>query len=92
MCIWLFCTVDLPYFLLIFLVRGKTVHIHEYLNDCLNTFKKKENLSSISYLTKDYHIYPDFYGNRSPLADPTLKGMVSIMYLFYNHNQSNYVI
>ncbi|XP_022290049.2 FGGY carbohydrate kinase domain-containing protein-like [Crassostrea virginica] len=54
---------------------GKTVHIHEYLNDCLNTFKKKENLSSISYLTKDYHIYPDFYGNRSPLADPTLKGM-----------------
>jgi FGGY-family pentulose kinase len=28
-------------------------------------------------LTRNVHIYPDFHGNRSPLADPTLRGMVS---------------
>ncbi|XP_028412955.1 FGGY carbohydrate kinase domain-containing protein-like [Dendronephthya gigantea] len=28
-------------------------------------------------LTNDYHVYPDFHGNRSPIADPTLKGMVT---------------
>jgi len=27
-------------------------------------------------LTKDFHLWPDFHGNRSPIADPTLKGMV----------------
>jgi len=28
-------------------------------------------------LTEDFHVYPDFHGNRSPHADPTLRGMVS---------------
>jgi FGGY-family pentulose kinase len=28
-------------------------------------------------LTRGIHVYPDFHGNRSPLADPTLRGMVS---------------
>ena len=28
-------------------------------------------------LTADLHVFPDFHGNRSPLADPTLRGMVS---------------
>jgi FGGY-family pentulose kinase len=27
-------------------------------------------------LTRDIHIYPDFHGNRSPLADPNLRGMI----------------
>jgi ribulose kinase len=31
----------------------------------------------IATLTSDLHIWPDFHGNRSPLANPTLKGMVS---------------
>ncbi|HYO94532.1 MAG TPA: FGGY-family carbohydrate kinase [Polyangiaceae bacterium] len=28
-------------------------------------------------LTRELHVLPDFHGNRSPLADPTLRGMVS---------------
>jgi len=27
-------------------------------------------------LTKDLHVYPDFHGNRSPLANPDMKGMI----------------
>ncbi|HET9146879.1 MAG TPA: FGGY-family carbohydrate kinase, partial [Acetobacteraceae bacterium] len=28
-------------------------------------------------LTAELHVLPDFHGNRSPLADPTLRGMIS---------------
>ncbi len=28
-------------------------------------------------VTRGLHLYPDFHGNRSPVADPTLRGMVS---------------
>lgn len=31
----------------------------------------------MGFLTVDLHVWPDFHGNRSPLADVTLKGMVS---------------
>lgn len=30
----------------------------------------------LSTLAKDIHVWPDFHGNRSPLADPNIKGMV----------------
>lgn len=33
--------------------------------------------SDVSLLTKDFHVWPDFHGNRSPLADPTMKGMIT---------------
>lgn len=40
-----------------------------------------EDFSSVSLLTKNYHVYPDFHGNRSPIANPELKGMVkNILY------------
>ncbi|CAB3982997.1 FGGY carbohydrate kinase domain-containing isoform X1 [Paramuricea clavata] len=35
-----------------------------------------QGLEHYALLTKAYHVYPDFHGNRSPIADPTLKGMV----------------
>lgn len=34
----------------------------------------------ICFLTKELHVWPDFHGNRSPIADPNLRGMVSIKY------------
>ncbi|KAH8918811.1 Pentulose kinase [Atractiella rhizophila] len=32
--------------------------------------------SFLTELTKEYHIYPDLHGNRSPLADPSMRGML----------------
>lgn len=37
---------------------------------------KEASLEYVDLLAKDIHILPDFHGNRSPLADPDMKGMV----------------
>ena len=41
----------------------------------------KENGSALSrsfnpFRDQDLHIWPDFHGNRSPLSNPSLKGMI----------------
>ncbi|XP_037683012.1 FGGY carbohydrate kinase domain-containing protein isoform X1 [Choloepus didactylus] len=48
--------------------------VYEYLNNHLDLIKKAQ---SVGFLTVDLHVWPDFHGNRSPLADLTLKGMVT---------------
>ena len=50
--------------------------IPEELHDILKRLAEKKHFASINQLTKDIHLWPDFHGNRSPLADPNLKGMV----------------
>ncbi|KAG8234163.1 hypothetical protein J437_LFUL014953 [Ladona fulva] len=52
-------------------------HIQEYLNDLLNKLAEEKSLSNCAELTADFHIWPDFHGNRSPLADPSLLGIIS---------------
>lgn len=47
--------------------------IYAYLNGHLDLIKKS---LPVGFLTVDLHVWPDFHGNRSPLADLTLKGMV----------------
>ncbi|XP_055007766.1 FGGY carbohydrate kinase domain-containing protein isoform X2 [Boleophthalmus pectinirostris] len=48
-------------------------NIYSYLNNHLNTMN--DPTSPVDLLTSSLHVWPDFHGNRSPLADPTLKGM-----------------
>lgn len=48
---------------------------YELLNCRLD--KLAECLRFPAELTRAFHVYPDFHGNRSPLADPTLRGMIS---------------
>ncbi|XP_062582130.1 FGGY carbohydrate kinase domain-containing protein-like [Saccostrea cucullata] len=62
----------------------RDVHIHDCLNNCLNTYMQQDTVPFVSHLARDYHVYPDFHGNRSPLADPTLKGMICGMSLSMN--------
>ncbi|KAJ4439229.1 hypothetical protein ANN_07349 [Periplaneta americana] len=55
---------------------GKDVHIQQYLHNLLVDMAQKQGLESISELTSSIHVWPDFHGNRSPLADSSLLGMV----------------
>ncbi|XP_017475035.1 PREDICTED: FGGY carbohydrate kinase domain-containing protein [Rhagoletis zephyria] len=56
---------------------GKNEHIYTYLNNLLEKMAKERKYEDICYLTKDLHVWPDFHGNRSPIADPNLRGMIS---------------
>lgn len=53
-------------------------HITQYLNNLLYEMSKRQKLDNIDELTNEIHIWPDFHGNRSPVADPNLRGMVRI--------------
>ena len=54
--------------------KGQT--IYELLNARLDALAKAERLAHPAELTRELHIQPDFHGNRSPRADPTLKGAI----------------
>nr|XP_023674589.1 FGGY carbohydrate kinase domain-containing protein isoform X1 [Paramormyrops kingsleyae] len=48
--------------------------VYSYLNKHLETMAGGSG--RLAHLSTNLHIWPDFHGNRSPLADPTLRGMV----------------
>ena len=58
------------------MVDEKNDHLYDLLNEILFELAKDRNLDYIDVLTKDFHIYPDFHGNRSPLADPSFSGVL----------------
>ncbi|WVQ83318.1 hypothetical protein IAT38_005457 [Cryptococcus sp. DSM 104549] len=49
----------------------------ELLGDRLEEMMKEKSAETLTHLTKDLHFYPDLHGNRSPLADPRMKGMIT---------------
>ncbi|XP_066537242.1 FGGY carbohydrate kinase domain-containing protein [Hoplias malabaricus] len=49
-------------------------HVYSFLNHYLNDMRKDQK--HLDQLTSGLHVWPDFHGNRSPLADQSLKGMV----------------
>uniref|UniRef100_A0A1Q3FKT1 FGGY carbohydrate kinase domain-containing protein n=1 Tax=Culex tarsalis TaxID=7177 RepID=A0A1Q3FKT1_CULTA len=57
--------------------HGSNGKIYGFLNDCLRDLADRKGMQSVHRLTTSLHIWPDFHGNRSPLADPSLKGMIS---------------
>lgn len=51
--------------------------IYELLNSRLAALAAAEKLPHPAALTRDLHVQPDFHGNRSPRADPTLRGTMT---------------
>ncbi|XP_064624599.1 FGGY carbohydrate kinase domain-containing protein-like [Lineus longissimus] len=56
--------------------KSRGAHIHSELNEILEKLSQKQGLSNRGQLTADLHMWPDFHGNRSPVADSSLKGML----------------
>lgn len=51
--------------------------IYELLNGRLESLARREKVAHPAALTCELHVQPDFHGNRSPRANPTLKGVIS---------------
>ncbi|OVA10240.1 Carbohydrate kinase [Macleaya cordata] len=56
---------------------SRSISLFELLNKILESLLHDSKTPFLSALTKDLHVLPDFHGNRSPIADPKAKGMVS---------------
>ncbi|CEL54104.1 putative sugar kinase YDR109C OS=Saccharomyces cerevisiae (strain ATCC 204508 / S288c) GN=YDR109C PE=1 SV=1 [Rhizoctonia solani AG-1 IB] len=54
--------------------QQKSVHI--VLAEQLEALRLEAGADSLVELTKDVHFYPDLHGNRSPLADPQMRGSI----------------
>ncbi|KAL4236088.1 hypothetical protein ACF0H5_004474 [Mactra antiquata] len=59
------------------LANDRNEHVTDYLYEVLKQEASIQGISSMAILTRDFHVWPDYHGNRSPLADHTLKGMIS---------------
>lgn len=55
---------------------AKTGSVFDFLNARLETLRSQANLPTIYHLIKDLHFYGDLYGNRSPIADPNMRGSI----------------
>lgn len=51
-------------------------NIYDYLNEHLREMQERVGAPSISYLGRHFFFYGDLFGNRSPVADPDMKGSV----------------
>ncbi|PGH00493.1 hypothetical protein AJ79_08184 [Helicocarpus griseus UAMH5409] len=51
-------------------------NIYDYLNEHLKELAAESRAPSISYLGRHFFFYGDLFGNRSPIADPTMSGSV----------------
>ena len=51
-------------------------NIYDFLNDHLKYLAERTSAPSISYLGRHIFFYGDLWGNRSPIADPNMRGAV----------------
>lgn len=51
------------------------VEIIKHLNNLI-TKQMSRDFTTFHEITREFHVYPDFHGNRSPFANPDIKGMI----------------
>lgn len=51
-------------------------NVYDFLNQHLLDMQEKTSAASISHLGRHFFFYGDLFGNRSPIADPTMSGSV----------------
>jgi ribulose kinase len=57
------------------LAQARSISVYALLNERLGELAGDS--STPGTLTRDLHVLPDHHGNRSPRADPSLRGMIS---------------
>lgn len=58
------------------IAESYNANIYVYLNEHLKEMTQENKAPSISYLARHFFFYGDLWGNRSPIADPGMKGSV----------------
>ena len=58
------------------MAESYNTNIYDFLNEHLRDMQAKVKAPSISYLGRHFFLYGDLFGNRSPIADPTMSGSV----------------
>ncbi|GAA5977753.1 hypothetical protein JCM11641_001398 [Rhodosporidiobolus odoratus] len=63
------------------LAKAKGTNHFVLLTEMLEEMVKEKKAPFMSWLTRDMYLYPDLHGNRSPLADVDMRGMLIGMQL-----------
>ncbi|RDW67097.1 FGGY-family carbohydrate kinase [Aspergillus mulundensis] len=58
------------------IAESYNTNIYDYLNEHLKEMMTERKAPSISYLARHFFFYGDLWGNRSPIADPSMAGSV----------------
>lgn len=57
--------------------KARNISHYDFLAEHLYSLAQERKAPFLTHLTRDLHIYPDFLGNRAPLADTSMRGMMT---------------
>ena len=59
------------------IAESYNANIYTYLNEKLMEMQDEQSAPSVAYLGRHFFFYGDLFGNRSPVADPTMVGSIT---------------